>query len=307
MNVRAVVRGVRPSIRVTPSRASRASRAGPLEAKKRNVAEKMLDVMSGGPKLRRWYGEASLDEQEEMRAEQEMMAQELEEIRLEELDGDLEKEAVMVTEGDGAIGEAVVIRLIVMEQPVRVLCKSREAAEARYGPYVTAIEGSVDDPVSVRRALNGSKSAIILGKTGCVPDLARKAGIDRMALLSCAGITRGGPGLLRSLTLPGPERTLQEPDRESTVKGLGIPYAIVRAGSPLERVPGQTKLIEMGQGDALEGSISLEDAAAVLVLALLRDTDEGGLTFEVVNGAKRDESVSMKISSQLDTFDYVSL
>ena len=62
-----------------------------------------------------------------------------------------------MTGAETALGEAIIMQLIVAKQPVVALGISPEAAAARYGPYVVAVE----DPGSAANALRRGCRAVI--------------------------------------------------------------------------------------------------------------------------------------------------
>lgn len=129
-------------------RASGGKKGGPM-----GLFDEMLDVMEGGPKLRKWYGQDSsvgdpkaekpeydggddaskssggsgggggVDTEEDLKAWDKQP-----------------RRATLVTDADTRLGEAVVMQLIVAKQPVTALGITPEIAEARYGPYVTGEE-----------------------------------------------------------------------------------------------------------------------------------------------------------------------
>ncbi len=70
---------------------------------------------------------------------------------------------------------------------------------------------------------------------------------------------------------------------ENYLRGSGLPYAIVRPGELVDE-PGGTKSLELGQGDALHGSISRETVAEVCIAACMTDSIARELTFEAVEG-----------------------
>jgi hypothetical protein len=68
-------------------------------------------------------------------------------------------------------GPAVVMQLIVAKQPVTALGLTPEAAEARYGPYVTAAPGEdIDDAAAMAAVIRkGVRAVICVGKAGAIP------------------------------------------------------------------------------------------------------------------------------------------
>ena len=69
---------------------------------------------------------------------------------------------------------------------------------------------------------------------------------------------------------------------ENYLRGSGLSFAIVRPGHLVDD-PGGTKAVQLGQGDALSGSISRETVAEVCIAACdLADDVSRELTFEVI-------------------------
>ena len=154
----------------------------------------MLDVMEGGPKLRKWYGQdSSVGAPGEERvgdggvsAVAEPTPDEEEELR--EWDKKPRK-GTLVTGAETALGEAIIMQLIVAKQPVVALGISPEAAAARYGPYVVAVE----DPGSAANALRrGCRAVICCGDAGVVPAAVVADGKVKHAVLVSSAASSGG-------------------------------------------------------------------------------------------------------------------
>lgn len=108
--------------------------------------DEMLDVMEGGPKLRKWYGQdSSVGDPDAERAAYDGGDDDAEVPQVAVVDREEELRAwdkqprrtTLVTGADTQLGEAVIMQLIVAKQPVTALGITPEVAESRYGPYVT--------------------------------------------------------------------------------------------------------------------------------------------------------------------------
>jgi len=124
-----------PSCRRSGARGRTSTHArGPAPARA-NLAEQLLDVIEGGPKLRRWYG-----------AEKKVPRGDAPQPEPEPAEEEPAGDAVLVTEADSALGEALVFALI-LAQTLRVKLLTRDAASAtrRFGDYVQAVSGDVQD------------------------------------------------------------------------------------------------------------------------------------------------------------------
>ena len=121
------------------------------QAKKKGLFDEMLDVMEGGPKLRKWYGQdSSVGAPDEERSVQPSDASRDDEdarkapvptrTEVETAWDSQPRRATLVTDADTALGEAIIMQLIVAKQPVVAMGLTPEAASMRFGPYVTAAD-----------------------------------------------------------------------------------------------------------------------------------------------------------------------
>ena len=135
----------------------------------------MLDVMEGGPKLRKWYGEdSSVGKDGEVKREREEKEESLrKEEREMQMKMDSEesaygnekeemsspKRAIYVLDSGSKLGDAVVMQLVLAKLDVKVACENVEAESARYGPYVDVAD--LGDAKALRRSLAGVRSVIV--------------------------------------------------------------------------------------------------------------------------------------------------
>ena len=272
-----------------PTSQDRGRRRSVVANGKKGLFDEMLDVMEGGPKLRKWYGQdSSVGAPGEERvgdggvsAVAEPIPDEEEELR--EWDKKPRK-GTLVTGAETALGEAIIMQLIVAKQPVVALGISPEAAAARYGPYVVAVE----DPGSAANALRrGCRAVICCGDAGVVPAAVVADGkVKHVVLVSSAA--GGGGGLLGGL-LGGDDGRRADPAREDAFRGVAsaAPVTIVRPARIRAGMGGKPIVFDQkGKGGgAGGGEVSLEDAAEVCVRCLGAPPKPGEvLEFDFANG-----------------------
>lgn len=102
------------------------------------------------------------------------------------------KDAVLVTDADSPTGQLVVLSLILARKRVRALVRDAKEAKASFGPYVEPIVGEVKDRESVEKAMGeGVRAVIVTTRVGSVVDVARRAGVEHIVLLSQVRSFRG--------------------------------------------------------------------------------------------------------------------
>mmetsp|Transcript_26443 Transcript_26443/g.74404 ORF Transcript_26443/g.74404 Transcript_26443/m.74404 type:complete len:362 (-) Transcript_26443:90-1175(-) len=227
------------------------------QSQKPGIGDGLLDMLQGGPKLRRWYGEEDLLGVGVADREQGKDKQEPE-------DEGIPKDTVLVADADSPMGEQVVLQLILARQKVRVLVADPVAAKQAYGPYVDATRGHVSSLRGNREALREVSALVIPGQLGDSLQAAQEgAGVEQVVLLSSVGLQGGG---LLSRLLGGEQRLLADEGREAAVRASGLPHIVVRAGAIRDapRAPGSGLAIT--KDGIPEGEISREDVAKVLAL-----------------------------------------
>ncbi|GAX77269.1 hypothetical protein CEUSTIGMA_g4715.t1 [Chlamydomonas eustigma] len=237
----------------------------------------LLDFMQAGRKLRRWYGE---NERQAEREERKRRKASLAHAEQDEDEDEGGGSAILVTDAEGALGEQVVLQLILARAEVKVLVKDPVKAKTAYGPYVIPVAVDIGNAAELRKALRGTGSVVAVGKLGALPEVVRSAGLAHVVLLSRAGMGSPG-GLLGGMFQSSEESTLSDSTREDIVKKCGVPYSIVRSAS-IQQSPGGVKSIEFSQPTAAASAskasvstISCEDLAAVIVATLRRPPAQG--------------------------------
>ena len=241
--------------------------------------DEIIDGLEGGRKLRKWYGSDSSvgDGAREARSPVEDVVED-DVAEDEDVELDLPRRSVLVTDADGALGEAVVVRLVLAKASI-VACvsdKSRLSAEARFGPYARLASASW----SAGARLNGVRAVVVTDalEDGFAEACARR-GVKHVVLVSSAKSASGG------LFADANARTRRDRKREEALARSGLAVTVVRPVN-VRAEPGGAREIVFGQGDTMSGDISLEDLAETCARALTRPPKPGKvLTFEVKNGA----------------------
>ncbi|KAK9815437.1 hypothetical protein WJX72_003655 [[Myrmecia] bisecta] len=242
----------------------------------RGFGDDLLDFITAGPKLRKWYGEG------ERMPTDGMDMEDLDSAGVAEAEAEEEgpRDAILVTDAESLMGEQIVLQLILARAKVRVLVRDAAAIKTAYGPYVTAISGTTDDPAAVAEALRGVRAAICPGKVGALVAAATRRKLGHLVLLSSTGALQPA-GFSIGNFINAEQAVLRDPQREQAVQQSGVPYTIVRAGR-IRNTPGGNVQLQFTQDDAtVQGDISREDLAKV-VTGALQKPPRSGLAFQVV-------------------------
>ncbi|KAL6748524.1 hypothetical protein V8C86DRAFT_3146608 [Haematococcus lacustris] len=246
---------------------------------KGRLADDLLDYVTAGPKMRKWYGQGERPSEGGPGPEKpEGGKQEDEE------DEEGEGDAILVTDADTPMGEQVVLQLILARASIKALVRDTVAAKTSYGPYVAPLSLEMGNPQLLRRALKGCGSVVCLGRPGALPQVAKEAGVAHVVLLSAAGAApQGGP---LSGLFDGELAALRDLAREAAFAKAGVRCTVVRVAAVRDAPGGCSSLAlqapqPAGSGQAAGPSVSREDVAAVLVQALKRLPAEQSRIFEV--------------------------
>ena len=190
--------------------------------------------------------------------------------------------ATLVTGADTALGEAIIMQLIVAKQPVVALGISADVAAARYGPYVTAVEDPGDVANAIRR---GCRAVICCGDAGSIPNAVVSDGKVKHAVL--VGSAAGNGGLLGGI-FGGDDGKRADPSREAAFRGCATvaPVTIVRPAKIKSGMGGKPLVFAQNTGGSVgSNEVSLEDAAEVCVRCLGAPPKPGTvLEFDFANG-----------------------
>jgi len=214
------------------------------------------------------------------------------------MDGKMEYDKkVLVAGATGKTGAWVVKRLLHYNVPVRVLARSEQKARELFGDAVEVVEGKIQDPEAIRRAVNGCGAVIsALGSSAVsgeaspaevdrdgairLIDEAATAGVKHVAMVSSLAVTKW----FHPLNLFGGVLTMKHTAEEHLRKifaAEGRSYTIIRPGGLRDGEPLQHSL-NVDQGDRLwNGWMNRSDVAELAVLSLWVDKAKNK-TFEVV-------------------------
>lgn len=131
---------------------------------------------------------------------------------------------ILVTGATGNIGSELVRALARSGQPVRALTRSTPPRSPRPGTNeVEYVTGDLNDPDSMGSALAGARGLFLLpGYPGMSATLAeaRKAGVERVVLVSSSSIDGGEPGNAVTKYMM---------DSEQAVRDCGLPWTFLRS------------------------------------------------------------------------------
>jgi len=232
----------------------------------------MLDMLQGGPKLRRWYGEQDMLGVGGPREEEDGYGIDKEELLPED---DSPKDTILVLDGDSPMGEQLILQLIVAREKVRALVGDPVMAKQAFGPYVEFVRGSASSLESddAAAALKGVRTLVVTGKLGSGgASAARRAGAEHVVLLSSVGLESGGLSL--GFLTGSEDAVLKDARREALVAAAGLPYTVVRVGA-VQDVPGGDSTIRLIPDGTPQGKISREDVAEVLSQAAAKQPAAG--------------------------------
>ncbi|HEX2317074.1 MAG TPA: NmrA family NAD(P)-binding protein [Thermomonospora sp.] len=180
---------------------------------------------------------------------------------------------ILVTGATGNVGAEVVRAVASAGEPVRAL--TRDPAKAAPQTGVEYVAGDLNDPTSLKPALEGARGLFLLpGYQGAAELLghARDAGVERVVLLSggSAGLSDMSNAITRYMA-----------EAEQTVRESGLAWTFVRPSAfmsnTFEWIP------QLKEGDVVRApfanvataNIDPHDIGAVVARALLEDGYEG--------------------------------
>lgn len=280
------------------ARHEKRSRSLVLVRAKKGFFDEMLDVMEGGPKLRKWYGQdssvgapgAERPDPPPGGGDAKRGADDTPEPSRQEVLKAWDKQprrATLVTDVDTALGEAIVVQLIVAKQPVVATGLPADVCASRFGPYVTAADAAdlKDESETAYLLRKGVRAVICCGEPGALPAAAAKDGKVKHVVVvgSC-----GKAGVFDAV-FGGEDGKRKDPKRaEAFVKafeacgGAEVPaLTVVRPGTVRPGLGGKAVAFSQGGGGD-GGAINLEDAAECVVRCLGAPPKKGVLTFDAV-------------------------
>ncbi|GIL77629.1 hypothetical protein Vretimale_6801 [Volvox reticuliferus] len=283
--------GHRPTVSSKGATISHLVRYRKIVICRNKIGDELLDFVTAGPKLRKWYGagERPVDGGEEQEPEE----------------PDTTSDVVLVTDADSPIGEQVVLQLILARQQLRLLVRDVAAAKTAYGPYATPLPA---DAGTNPRALRGVKCLVLLGRpVRGLMEAAKAARVKHVVLLSSApasALSKSGGFSLGGFSLAGGPggsaarelRELGDSAAEAALKASGMPYSVVqvyglqdpgRSGSGAGGVVLQQRQQVAGGGvGSGSGSAVSREAVAALIGSLVDAVPSRGRTLQATGSGQ---------------------
>ncbi|XXX72169.1 SDR family NAD(P)-dependent oxidoreductase [Sorangium sp. So ce134] len=183
---------------------------------------------------------------------------------------------ILITGATGTIGREVVRQLVERGAPIRAMTRD-PARAAAFGREVDVVRGDLEEPASLRAALDGVEALFMLSAPGpsiaahdvAMVDAAKKGGVKRLVKLSAFGADlrsrvgdwhRAGEHAARTSGLAW---TLLRP--VGFASNVLQWAAAIRAGG----------VVPIWTGDGRQGIVHPRDVAAVAVAALTSDRHDG--------------------------------
>ncbi|MEU0566578.1 SDR family oxidoreductase [Nonomuraea sp. NPDC005983] len=179
---------------------------------------------------------------------------------------------ILVTGATGNVGRHVVNLLLQAGEQVRATSRNPERAGLPEG--VEVIRADMSQPEDLQAALQGADRAFLLPVAGQVRgflDVAAKAGLGHLVLLSALAVTMEHAGVLGSVNA----------EYEQAVTESGLPWTFLRPGAfmanDLRWAPGIKNggVVRAPFGEAATAPIDERDIAAAATRALLDDGHAG--------------------------------
>ncbi|WLT31188.1 SDR family oxidoreductase [Geothrix sp. PMB-07] len=191
---------------------------------------------------------------------------------------------LLVFGGTGKVGRALLPLLVASGRPVRATVRSAEAAEIVSRQGAIPVLGDLDRPATLREALSGISRLFLLTppredeaeRKAEVIDLARKAGVAQVVLLSGAGAEGESPI----------SQARAHAAAEAHLRTSGLGHAILRPAYFMDNLAAQAGVIRsLGAlfGNAGQGRIAMVDARdiAAVAMACLLEEGHAGATYHL--------------------------
>lgn len=213
------------------------------------TADDILDFALAGPKMRRWYNE---EEEEGLEAVKRRRGGEGGDGEVEEA---VERTQVLVLGGDTAMGDAVVMQLILAREEITSHVKNTAEVRTKYADYVRPLSVGLDSG-AMGKALQGTKAVVCCGPVAGVPGKALEAGVGHLVCIS-VGEKAGGLGAMF-----GPSDAQLDAGIVEACVGSGVPTTVVK----VRQVSNKPLLsaLSFAAGGAGEGAVSREDVATAV-------------------------------------------
>lgn len=196
-------------------------------------------------------------------------------------------ERTVVFGGTGRTGREIVTKLVRDGVPVRVVARRSDAARERFSDDVEVVGGDITDAESVRAAVSGAGSVVIVVESAESDDAPN--GPERVHYEGTQHVIDAAGAdvhilLVTQIYITRPEAFAAVANvirwrgrAEEALRRSGRPYTIVR---PAWLTGGSGGGVRLEQGDQGEGRVSRERVAEVCVQAL-RHPEARGRTFEL--------------------------
>jgi uncharacterized protein YbjT (DUF2867 family) len=180
---------------------------------------------------------------------------------------------ILVAGASGNVGGELVTALAAAGQPVRALVRS--PGQAQFPPGAEAVAGDLNDPVSLRPALDGTHGMFLLPGYTDMPGMlaeARRAGVRRVVQLSGMSAGRGDMSNAVTAYMAMSEQAARE---------SGLAWTIVRPAMFMSNTFQWLPQLRAGDvvrapfGHVRAAATDPADIAAVVALALTRPGHEG--------------------------------
>ncbi|MFJ8026890.1 SDR family oxidoreductase [Streptomyces sp. NPDC096311] len=192
---------------------------------------------------------------------------------------------VLMVGATGSIGQFAVRAAQQHGLRPRALVRDVRRAEQRL-PDVELVQGDLEDPASLRRAVGGADAIVLTHGSGADSRPDARAHVDYGGVRNILGALDGARPRVALMTsvystrsdIPGNSPWKRRSER--LLRASGLPYTIVRPGWFDHAGPTQRRLV-LEQGGTADGGIARDQIAETLVRSLLTVTALGK-TFELI-------------------------
>ncbi|WP_327698334.1 NAD(P)H-binding protein [Streptomyces sp. NBC_00459] len=178
---------------------------------------------------------------------------------------------ILLTGATGTVGGQVARRLPAGE-PVRLLARDPERAAALAGPHTEVVGGDFEDPASLRRALTGVRSALLVTRN----PLTHSHDENFLTAARAAGV--GHAVKLTTLSVTEPDATdlitQWQRENERLLRASGLSWTLLRPRAFMSNTLGWARsiraegLVRSANGTVATAAIDPRDIADVAVRAL---------------------------------------
>ncbi|MEU6225412.1 NAD(P)H-binding protein [Streptomyces sp. NPDC047042] len=195
---------------------------------------------------------------------------------------------ILLTGATGTVGRLVAARLPAAE-PVRLLARDPARAAAFAGPHAEVVGGDFEDPASLRRALTGVRSALLVTADPMTHvhdenflQAARDAGVHHVVKLTTLSVTEPDATDLV---------TEWQRENEGLLRGSGLSWTLLRPRAFMSNTLGWARSIRAegvvrgANGTMATAAIDPRDIADVAVRALTAQAEHTGRAYALTGPA----------------------